>query len=84
VDCSGGNLLLQSNRIRKRIDDNHNAKIIAMCNDPDSSGRMVENIVTNTLLPALSRHILNKSMAGEEITEARVEVKDGEFGYGVE
>jgi type VI secretion system protein VasG len=30
-----------------------------MCNDPDSGGRMVDNIVTNTLLPALSRQILN-------------------------
>jgi type VI secretion system protein VasG len=54
-----------------------------MCNDPDSGGRMVDNIVTNTLLPALSRQILNKAIAGEEIAEARVEVKDGEFGYVV-
>jgi type VI secretion system protein VasG len=40
--------------LEKWIDDNHNAKIISMCNDPDSGGRMVDNIVTNTLLPALS------------------------------
>ena len=84
---------LQLNRIGKRISDNHNAKftyddavvekIVSMCNDPDSGGRMVDNIVTNTLLPALSRLILNKAIAGEEIEEAKVEVKDGEFGYGV-
>ena len=54
-----------------------------MCNDPDSGGRMVDNIVTNTLLPALSRLILNKAIAGEEIKEAKVDVVDGEFGYGV-
>lgn len=41
----------------------------------------MDNIATNTLLPALSRQILKKAMAGEEITEAKVE--DGEFGYWV-
>ena len=92
-DMLGGIVRLQLNRIGKRISDNHNAKfiyddavvekIVSMCNDPDSGGRMVDNIVTNTLLPALSRLILNKAIAGEEIQEAKVEVKDGEFGYGV-
>jgi type VI secretion system protein VasG len=92
-DMLGGIVRLQLNRIGKRIADNHDAKfvyddavvekIVSMCNDPDSGGRMVDNIVTNTLLPALSRQILNKSVAGEEIVEARVEVKDGEFTYGV-
>ena len=89
----GGIVRLQLNRIGKRIADNHKAtfiygddvvaKIVSMCNDPDSGGRMVDNIVTNTLLPALSRQILNKAIAGEEMTEAKVEVKEGEFAYGV-
>ena len=92
-DMLGRIVRLQLNRIGKRISDNHNAKfvyddavaekIVSMCNDPDSGGRMVDNIVTNTLLPALSRLILNKAIAGEEISEAKVEVKDGEFRYGV-
>ena len=92
-DMLGGIVRLQLNRIGKRINENHNAKftyddavvgkIVSLCNDPDSGGRMVDNIVTNTLLPALSRQILNKAIAGEEIAEARVEVKDGEFGYAV-
>jgi type VI secretion system protein VasG len=92
-DMLAGIVRLQLDRIATRIADNHNAqftydeavveRIVAKCNDPDSGGRMVDNIVTNTLLPALSRQILNKAMAGEEIREARVEVKDGEFGYVV-
>ena len=90
-DMLGGIVRLQLNRIGRRIADNHDAKfvyddavvekIVSMCNDPDSGGRMVDNIVTNTLLPALSRQILNRSIASEEITEARVDVKDGEFTY---
>ena len=80
---------LQLNRIGKRISDNHNAKfvyddavvekIISMCNDPDSGDRMVDNIVTNTLLPALSRLILNKAIAGEELEEAKVAVENETF-----
>ncbi len=92
-DMLAGIVRLQLNRIGKRIADNHNArfiyddavveKIVSMCNDPDSGGRMVDNIVTNTLLPALSRQILNKAISGEEIVEAKVEVTNGEFGYSV-
>ena len=92
-DMLGGIVSLQLNRIGSRIQENHNAefvyddavvaKIVSMCNDPDSGGRMVDNIVTNTILPALSRQILNKSIAGEEIKQAKVEVKDGTFLYGV-
>ena len=93
-DMLGGIVRLQLGRIGKRIADNHDAKfiyddevvkkIVSMCRDPDSGGRMVDNIVTNTILPALSRQILNKSIAGEKMTEARVEVKEGEFVYRVE
>ena len=92
-DMLGGIVRLQLDRIGKRIRENHGAAfvyddavvehIVSMCNDPDSGGRMIDNIVTNTLLPALSRQILNKSMAREEISEAKVSVEDGEFVYGV-
>jgi type VI secretion system protein VasG len=89
----GGIVRLQLDRIGRRIRDNHNAaflyddmvvqKIVSMCNDPDSGGRMVDNIVTNTLLPALSRQILNKSMNREDFKEASVAVDAGDFVYGV-
>jgi type VI secretion system protein VasG len=93
-----GNMLgaivrLQLDRIGKRIGDNHGAKfiyddavvgkIVSLCNDPDSGGRMVDNIVTNTLLPALSQQILGKAIAGKEIEEAKVTIEGGEFVCGV-
>ncbi len=92
-DMLGSIVRLQLNRIGKRISDNHGAKftytdavvkkIVSMCNDPDSGGRMVDNIVTNTLLPALSRQILKKSIAGEKIVEAKVDVKNDDFDCAV-
>ncbi len=89
----GGIVRLQLNRIKKRIEENHDAEftysdavvehIVSQCKDPDSGGRMIDNIITNTLLPELSRHFLNRAMEKQEITKAAVEVKDGAFAYEV-
>ena len=75
----GGIVRLQLDRIGKRIRENHDAEfiyddavvehIVSLCNDPDSGGRMIDNIITNTLLPALSRHFLNRAMEKQEITK---------------
>jgi type VI secretion system protein VasG len=56
---------------------------VARCNDPDSGGRMIDNIVTNTLLPALSRAFLTRSMTKQDITSAKVGVENGAFAYEV-
>jgi type VI secretion system protein VasG len=89
----GGIVRLQLGRIGKRIEENHDAKfafdetvvehIVSLCNDPDSGGRVIDNIITNTILPALSREILKRSLAREEIHEAKVAVADGAFAYQV-
>ncbi|HEY1747213.1 MAG TPA: type VI secretion system ATPase TssH [Xanthobacteraceae bacterium] len=87
----GGIVRLQLDRIGRRIRDNHAAAfvyddavvdhIVSMCNDPGSGGRMIDNIVTNTMLPALSREFLKRTLAKEKLTEARVTVADGDFSY---
>jgi type VI secretion system protein VasG len=88
----GGIVRLQLDRIGRRIRDNHAAAflydqpvvdhIVSMCNDPDSGGRMIDNIITNTLLPALSREFLKRSLAKEELKEAKVMIENGDFAYG--
>jgi type VI secretion system protein VasG len=87
----GGIVRLQLGRIGKRLRDNHNAAfgyddavvehIVAQCNDPDSGGRMIDNIITNSMLPALSRSILNLQLEKKPLTEARVSIEDGAFRY---
>ena len=88
----GGIVRLQLDRIGRRIRENHAANfvydqpvvdhIVSMCNDPDSGGRMIDNIITNTLLPALSREFLKRSLAKEEPKEAKVTIDNGDFSYG--
>ncbi|MBR1220446.1 type VI secretion system ATPase TssH [Bradyrhizobium sp. U87765 SZCCT0131] len=90
-DMLAGIVRLQLDRIGRRIRDNHDAAfsyddavvdhIVARCNDPDSGGRMIDNIITNTLLPELSREFLNRSLAKDEITQARVSIADDRFAY---
>ena len=90
-DMLSGIARLQLDRIGKRIRQSHNAgfvyddavvaHIVSLCNEPDSGGRMIDNIVSNTLLPALSREFLNRSLARQELTEARVSFENGAFAY---
>jgi len=87
----GGIVRLLLGRIARRITENHDAAlvygdevvehIVSLCNDPDSGGRMVDNIITNTMLPALSREFLKRSLAKEESKEARVTIENGNFAY---
>jgi type VI secretion system protein VasG len=87
-----GIVRLQLDRIGRRIRENHGAAlvydqavvdhIVSMCNDPDTGGRMIDNIITNTMLPALSREFLKRSLAKEELKEAKVTIENSDFAYG--
>ncbi|HEX4766803.1 MAG TPA: type VI secretion system ATPase TssH [Lichenihabitans sp.] len=86
-----GIIRLQLDRIVKRIAENHAASltyddavvdhIASLCNDPDSGGRMIDNVITNTLLPALSREILNRTLARRPVRHIDVSIEDGGFRY---
>jgi type VI secretion system protein VasG len=87
-----GIVRLQLDRVGRRIRDNHEAAfvyedavvdhIVSMCNDPDAGGRIIDNIITNTLLPALSREFLKRTLAKEKVTQAKVTIENGDFAYG--
>jgi type VI secretion system protein VasG len=88
-----GIVRLQLGRIGKRIEENHRARfvadqsavdhIVSLCHDPDSGGRVIDNVITNTILPALSREILQRSLAREEIHQAKVSAANNAFVYEV-
>jgi type VI secretion system protein VasG len=84
-----GIVRLQLDKIGRRIRDNHDAAflynqavvdhIVAKCDDPTSGGRMIDNIITNTLLPGLSRELLKRSLAGQPTVQASVAMRDDDF-----
>jgi len=82
---------LQLGRIERRVSDNYGIPftyddeviqlIAARCTEVESGGRMIDAILTNTVLPDISREFLNRMMAGQAIERVHVCVDDGEFGF---
>ncbi len=85
---------LQLGRIKKRIMESHKVpftfdddvvKLIASrCTELESGGRMIDAILTNTLLPHISEEFLLRMMSGEQIERVHISVQDGEFGFSFE
>lgn len=86
-------ILLQLGRVVKRVYENHKANlkyseevielILSRCTETESGGRMIDAILTNTLLPAMSHRFLNAMMENREITEIQISVQDNEFNYEI-
>lgn len=85
-------VVLQINRIKKRVEARYKIPfeynedvvklVVDRCTETESGGRMIDAILTNSMLPDISRAFLTKMMAGEEVAKVQVAVKDGEFSYG--
>ena len=85
---------LQLGRIKKRIAESHKVpfsyddeviKLIASrCTELESGGRMIDAILTNTVLPKISEEFLIRMVEGKPIERVHVAVQDGEFGYEFE
>lgn len=56
----------------------------ARCTEIESGGRMIDAILTNTLLPELSRGVLNRSLEGEKMTKVTVGASEAGFTYTFE
>jgi len=83
---------LQLSRIEKRILANHDAVftyddavvdlIAGRCTELESGGRMVDAILTQTLLPEMSREFLNRMLEGKTVRGVKTSVApDGGFAY---
>ena len=47
----------------------------------ESGGRMIDAILTNTMLPSISAEFLTRMMEGQSVERVHVSVADGEFVY---
>lgn len=85
-------VVLKLGKIQRRMQENHNIQltydpvlvdtVASRCTEVESGARNVDHILTNTLLPDISRQLLGKMSAGEKLTTLRVSVgPDGAFVY---
>jgi len=82
---------LQLGRIKKRVAEHHKIPfnydddavklIVSRCTEVESGGRMIDAILTNTVLPAISREFLTRTMAGTGLTGVRLATANGDFDY---
>jgi type VI secretion system protein VasG len=86
---------LKLGRIQRRIEETHKVKLVCddqlvaevahRCTEVESGARNVDNILTNTLLPEVSRLLLEKVAEGRQPAAIRVAVgKSGAFEYSAE
>ncbi len=73
--------LAQNRDINMTCDDEVVDLIARRCTEVESGARMVDAILTNTLLPEISRQILTRMMEEEPITRVEVTAEGEEFAY---
>ena len=82
---------LQMGRIAARVTFRHGVPftygedvvdlIASRCNEPESGGRMIDAILTNTLLPDISGALLTRMLESAPVARVHVGVDGSEFTY---
>jgi len=92
-DMLGKIVKLQLNRIKKRVEARYKIPfnysedvvklVVSRCTENESGGRMIDAILTNTMLPDISREFLTRMMEGVPITGVDVGVDGSGFVYNM-
>jgi type VI secretion system protein VasG len=82
---------LQLERIKKRVQNTHKVAfdyddavvdlIVSRCTETESGGRMIDTILTNSLLPDMSREFLTRMLEGKALAGVRISSRDNELHY---
>ena len=82
---------LQLSRIVRRMKDNHNIDLIytpevlklisSRCTEVESGGRMIDAILTNTVLPQISRKLLGSTTQDKRISVVNIDSDGKDFQY---
>ncbi|CAN0067377.1 unnamed protein product [Pylaiella littoralis] len=90
-DMIGKITRLQLDRIKKRVTEAHGVPfeytdavvetIVSRCQELESGGRMIDAIVTNSMLPDISSEFLRRMMEGKSVEKVAIDAKDSDFVY---
>ncbi|MBV8915856.1 MAG: AAA family ATPase [Acetobacteraceae bacterium] len=86
-----GIIRLQLGRIQRRVEQSREIPftyddavvdlVASRCTEPESGGRIIDNILTNTMLPDISGAFLNRMLEGAPPTRVHVGVDGSGFSY---
>ena len=81
-------LAIRLDRVSKRYRAGRSRTVVDLiasrCTELESGGRMVDAILTQTLLPEISREFLNRMLEGQIPARVHVGVQDANFAYTFE
>ena len=90
----GSIVRLQLGRVAQRVSEAHGVPfeyddrvvrlIVSRCTELESGGRMIDAILTNTLLPRVSREILTRLGEGHPVAKVSISAPAEEFEYAFE
>jgi type VI secretion system protein VasG len=90
-EMMGRIIRLQLNRIKKRVEANHRIPfvyedsavdlIVKRCDNPEAGGRIIDSILTNTVLPRVSIEYLTRLSQGDDLKGVTLGAAEGEFTY---
>ncbi|WP_369915022.1 type VI secretion system ATPase TssH [Xanthomonas sp. NCPPB 3005] len=82
---------LQLNRIKQRVEARYKIPfdfdedvvklVVGRCTESESGGRMIDAILTNSMLPEISREFLNRMIASRPIAGVNVRADEDGFAY---
>ena len=82
---------LQLDRIVRRITEHHKVPfayddavvklVVSRCTEVESGGRMIDAILTNTILPRIGEEYLTRVVDGRPLGAVILGVKDGDFSF---
>jgi type VI secretion system protein VasG len=78
-------------KVERRIAENHKVPFIysadvpeliaKRCTELERGARMVDAMITNTMLPEIGREMLTRLAEGQAVTKVEIAAKDGAFQY---
>jgi type VI secretion system protein VasG len=84
---------LQLDRIVARVKQNYGVPfeydqavvdlVTSRCTEVESGGRMIDAVLTNSLLPQMSRELLLRRLDNRAVTSVSVTAKDNEFAFAI-
>jgi type VI secretion system protein VasG len=84
---------LKLNKVARRMLENRRTAFVfgdeiveavaSRCTEVDSGARNIDNILTNTLMPEMSKELLGRMAVGEQINEIKVGLDGDGFTFAV-